>query len=316
MQTFTAGVIGSKPSIHLDGHQSGDPPILLVDDSRAAQHFASRLIQGGTSRTVVCANNGIQGLALLEEIRPALVVTDLQMPEMDGIELVKAIREAHPRIPVILMTAYGSETAAMQALMAGAVNYVPKKHLITDLVATIQPLLTMVTGNWHRQRILSFQKSLTRSFTLDNDAHLLAPLIELIREDFDSFGIGDETAGIRLAVAIQESLANALYHGNLECSTDLRQDDERIFYDLANQRRNSEPYRSRRIHVTSTLDHREVRIVIRDEGPGFDTSCLDKPFDPEDLMRVGGRGMILIRTFLDEFIHNETGNQITLVKRK
>ena len=316
MQSTTSAATGLKSPLVGDEDSGGEPPILIVDDSRAAQHLASRLVQNGTDRSVVCANNGIQGLALVEEIRPALVVTDLQMPEMDGIELVKAIRAAHPHVPVILMTAYGSETSAMQALAAGAANYVPKKNLITDLVATIKPLLAMVAGNRQRQRVLSCQKSLTRSFELENDAQLLAPLIDLIRGDFDSFGIGDETSGIRLAVALQESFANALYHGNLECSTELRQDDERIFYDLADQRRKSEPYRSRRIHVTSSLDHCEARIVIRDEGPGFDTSSLNKPFDPEDLMKVGGRGMILIRTFLDEFIHNKAGNQITLVKRK
>ena len=316
MQNLTAVSTSPRSATSLMAETGGEPPILLVDDSRAAQHLASRLIQNGTGRTVVCANNGNQGLALIDQIHPALVVTDLQMPEMDGIELVKAIRAAHPQIPVILMTAYGSETAAMQALSAGAANYVPKKNLITNLVNTIQPLLAMVAGNWQRRRVLSYQKSLTRSFELDNDPLLLPPLIDLIREDFDSFAIGDETSGIRLAVALQESLANALYHGNLECGTDLRQDDEKIFYDLANQRRWSDPYRSRQIHITSKIDHREVRIVIRDEGPGFDTSSIDKPFDPEDLMKVGGRGMILIRTFLDEYFHNSLGNEITLIKRK
>ena len=316
MQDSTTTSARPTPAHSLDAEAGGEPPILLVDDSRAAQHLASRLIQAGTGRTVVCANNGSQGLALVDQVRPALVVTDLQMPEMDGIELVKAIRVAHPQVPVVLMTAYGSEASAMQALAAGAANYVPKKNIITDLVATIQPLLALAAGNRLRYRLLSYQSSLARSFVLDNDAQLLSPLIDLIREDFDSFALGDETAGIRLAVAVRESLANALYHGNLECSTDLRQDDERVFYDLADERRKAEPYRSRRILVSSTIDHGEARIVIRDDGPGFDTSTLDKPFDPEDLMRVGGRGMILIRTFLDEYIHNATGNEITLIKKK
>ena len=167
MQNITTATTGSRSPLCGDQDLGGEPPILIVDDSRAAQHLASRLIQNGTDRAVVCANNGIQGLALVEEIRPALVVTDLQMPEMDGIKLVKAIRAAHPHIPVILMTAYGSETSAMQALTAGAANYVPKKNLITDLVETIKPLLAMVTGNRQRQRVLSHQKSLTRSFELE-----------------------------------------------------------------------------------------------------------------------------------------------------
>jgi CheY-like chemotaxis protein len=293
-----------------------DAPILVVDDSRVSQHLAGRLIQNGTGRAVVYANNGSQALALIKEVDPLLVLTDLQMPGMNGLELVGAIRRDHPRIPVILMTAYGSEEAAMQALKAGAANYVPKKYLITELVDTIRSILEIVAGDRRRQQVLSFQTSRARSFEIQNDPNLLTPLIDLIREDIDSFAIGDETARIRVAVALRESLANALYHGNLECSTDLRQEDERIFHDLADRRRASEPYRSRRVHVESRIGRNEARFVIGDEGPGFDVASLDKPFNPEDLMRVGGRGMILIRTFMDEVFHNQAGNRITLVKRQ
>jgi anti-sigma regulatory factor (Ser/Thr protein kinase) len=121
---------------------------------------------------------------------------------------------------------------------------------------------------------------------------------------------------VRVAIALQESLANALYHGNLECSSDLRQVDERVFFRLADERRALEPYRFRQIHLETRIDRCEFQVVIRDEGPGFDVASLDKTFDPEDLTRVGGRGMILIRSFFDDVIHNETGNQITLIKRK
>ncbi len=316
MVDLTTGRPEARPTDAPIDASGAEPPILIVDDSRVSQRIASRLIQAGTGRSVICADNGHQALALIEEVRPVLVLTDLHMPRMDGFELVEAIRSRYPRIPVILMTAYGSEASAMRALEAGAAYYVPKKGLSGDLVATIRRLLTIVEGDRKRQRVLAFQVSRVRSFELNNDPELIAPLIELIREDFDSFAVGDQTSGIRVAVALQESLANAVYHGNLECSSELRQDDEAVFYDLARDRLASEPYRSRRVHVESRIGRDEVRIVIRDEGPGFDVKSLDKPFDPEDLMRVGGRGMILIRTFLDEVRHNEAGNEITLIKRK
>ena len=120
---------------------------------------------------------------------------------------------------------------------------------------------------------------------------------------------------MRVGVALQEALANALYHGNLEVSSDLRQEDEREFYKLASLRRGLEPYRDRRIRIEARLHRGEATYIIEDEGPGFDTSALDRPIDPEDLMRIGGRGMLLIRTFMDEVHHNATGNQITMVKR-
>jgi len=173
----------------------------------------------------------------------------------------------------------------------------------------------VVEVNRRRRQIMSCQTSRTGSFELGNDPNLIPELAALIQEELLIFSIGDQTARMRVAIAIQESLANALYHGNLECSTDLRQEDERHFYRLADARRNIEPYCSRRIHLEMRIDRQEARIVIRDEGPGFDVASLDKPFDPEDLMRVGGRGMILIRSFFDEVTHNGLGNQITLVKR-
>jgi anti-sigma regulatory factor (Ser/Thr protein kinase) len=59
----------------------------------------------------------------------------------------------------------------------------------------------------------------------------------------------------------------------------------------------------------------EVTFVIADEGPGFDPSRLPDPTDPAQLERVHGRGLLLIRTFMDEVSHNERGNEITMVKR-
>jgi anti-sigma regulatory factor (Ser/Thr protein kinase) len=174
----------------------------------------------------------------------------------------------------------------------------------------------VIEGNQKRRRILSCQVARTCSFEIGNDPDLLPTLIGLVQEDLMAFSIGDLTARLQVAVALQEALSNALYHGNLECSSDLRQEDERIFYRLADDRRAIEPYRSRLIRVELRIDREHARIEIQDEGPGFDVSGLDRPFEPEDLMRVGGRGMILIRTFLDEVIHNKRGNRITMIKRK
>jgi CheY-like chemotaxis protein len=294
----------------------GQPPVLIVDDSKVSQHLAGGLIQRGTGRPIVYAKNGLEAMALLESIEPCVVVTDLHMPEMNGFELVEAVRATYPRIPVILMTAYGSEDSAMSALQAGASNYVPKKNLIKDLVDTVREVLSVIERKQTREKLLAYQTSRSTTFEMRNDPDLLTPLVGIIQEDLDAFAVGDETARMRVAVALREALANALYHGNLECSSDLRQEDERDFYNLADQRRAAEPYRSRRVHVESKVDREGARIVIRDEGSGFDVKGLDKPFDPEDLVKVGGRGMILIRTFLDEAFHNEAGNQITLIKRK
>jgi anti-sigma regulatory factor (Ser/Thr protein kinase) len=57
------------------------------------------------------------------------------------------------------------------------------------------------------------------------------------------------------------------------------------------------------------------KFVIRDQGPGFDPAQLPDPTDPENLERVSGRGLLLMRTFMDEVTFNKSGNQVTMVKR-
>ena len=151
-------------------------------------------------------------------------------------------------------------------------------------------------------------------FCLENDPSLVAALLDHFREQLEDLNFGDATARMRVAVALQEALSNALYHGNLEVSSDLRQDDEREFYKLAEQRRALFPYRDRRLFIHSRFEKDSILFTIRDEGPGYDTSCCSKEVDSGELMRVGGRGLLLIRTFMDEVTHNEKGNVITMVK--
>ena len=74
-------------------------------------------------------------------------------------------------------------------------------------------------------------------FELHNDPELIEPLIDLLQEDLAAMDFCDSAARMQMGVALHESLANALYHGNLEVSSDLRQDDERQFYALAEERR-------------------------------------------------------------------------------
>jgi anti-sigma regulatory factor (Ser/Thr protein kinase) len=60
----------------------------------------------------------------------------------------------------------------------------------------------------------------------------------------------------------------------------------------------------------------EVTYVISDDGSGFDTSSVPDPTDPGNLIKPSGRGLMLMRTFMDEVHFNETGNQVTMLKRR
>jgi anti-sigma regulatory factor (Ser/Thr protein kinase) len=237
------------------------------------------------------------------------------MPVMNGLQLVEAVRREHPAIPVVLMTAVGSEEIAVEALRKGASHYIPKRILRETIASTLEDLLAVARTDWTQQQLLRCLTQAEFSFVLDNDPELVSPLIAHLEPHLARLQPSDRTERVRVSIALHEALLNAIQHGNLEVSSELRQNDERIFRNLCEQRRKQPPYCDRRVHVRASLSTDEAVLVIADEGPGFNPKALPDPTDPANLERVGGRGLTLIRTFMDHVEHNATGNQITLIKR-
>jgi CheY-like chemotaxis protein len=288
----------------------------VVDDSPIDRLVAANLAEQALGWEIAQVENGAQALAALARQAPDIVLTDLQMPEVNGLELVQAVRRLQPLVPVVLMTAYGSEEIAIQALQQGAASYVPKRVLERDLAPTLERVLGVARVGRQRQRLLSRIKRAEADFVLENDPSLLSVLRALQQEAAESMGLVDATDCIRLGIALEEALTNAMYHGNLEVDSEVRQRGYGAYVRQAQERCGQPPYRDRRVHVSVRLSLTEAVYVIRDEGPGFDPSGLPDPRDPANLDRASGRGLLLIRTFMDEVTYNPAGNQITLVKRR
>lgn len=289
--------------------------ILVVDDSPFDRRLVTGLIDKIDDFAAITARDGVEALSKLDSEPVSIVLTDLQMPSLDGLGLVEHVKLRYPSIPVVLMTACGSEETAMEALKRGAASYVPKKSLARDLVETIRQVLAVSEHKKRRNRLHASIERRIVSVRLENDPDLIDPLIQMFQDDLSSMNLFDENARMRIAMALREALANAIYHGNLEVSSDLRQDAEREFYRLADARRSISPYANRTVEIHSEINREGVVYEIVDQGPGFDIAILNRPIDPEDLMRVGGRGLLLIRTFMDQMIHNESGNRVRLIKR-
>jgi CheY-like chemotaxis protein/anti-sigma regulatory factor (Ser/Thr protein kinase) len=264
--------------------------------------------------SVVYATNGHEALAAVPQCFPDLVLTDLQMPEMDGLALTTEIRSKHPGVPVILMTAFGSEDIAIQALKRGAASYVPKKDLPQELAETVENVLAVARAERGHQRLLERMTRIETQFLLENDTTLVSPLIGHLQEHLARMRLCDETGLIRVGIALHEALTNAIHHGNLEVSSEIKEKDEKAYRDLLEERGQQPPYRDRRVQVMASVSSSKATYVIRDQGKGFDVNKLSDPNDPSNLERLSGRGLMLIRTFMDKVYHNETGNEITMVK--
>jgi CheY-like chemotaxis protein len=289
--------------------------ILVVDDSALDRRLAGGLLEEQAGWKIQYAENGAEALERVDSDPPDLILTDLQMPVMDGLQLVAAIKERYPLVPVILMTAKGSETIAMQALRAGAASYTPKRKLADDLVETVRGVLSLASQQRDRAQLMEYQTSSAVSFALENDAALIAPLINMVQERVIHAGLHDPSEQIRMAIALEEALVNAVFHGNLEISSELRESEDNAYYKLAEERRGQSPYRERRLYLEARRSADELALVVRDDGPGYDPAILPDPRDPANLERASGRGLLLIRTFMDDVRHNDKGNEITMVKR-
>jgi CheY-like chemotaxis protein/anti-sigma regulatory factor (Ser/Thr protein kinase) len=290
--------------------------VLIVDDNPMDLRLARQIVELGLRWRVESADNGREALASVDKHAPDVILTDLFMPELDGLELVEAVRERSPTVPVVLMTGRGNEEIALRALRAGAASYVPKKRLVGSLVETLDQVAMAARNVRRRQRLLECVTHTESSFVLENDRALVATLVATLQDQLGGMRLVDDCERLRVGVALEEALTNALYHGNLGVSSELKERDDAAFLTLAEQRRRQSPYRERRIFVQARLTPSEATISIRDEGDGFDPSNLPDPTDPKNLDRPSGRGLLLIRTFMDDVRHNTTGNQITMVKRR
>jgi CheY-like chemotaxis protein/anti-sigma regulatory factor (Ser/Thr protein kinase) len=290
--------------------------ILVVDDTPVDRQLVLGLLQELTDLEIICASNGKEALTLIGQLAPDVVLTDLQMPEMDGLQLVKKIRASYSHIPVLLMTAFGSEEIALNALQRGAANYVPKKNLAVDLVEAVDSVLAAATDLRAQRRLFSQLQRSEVFFEIENDLALIPPLVNYFKESVARIGLLDNTELIRITVALREALMNAVIHGNLEIGSEMRDTDLDAYYRLIEARRTQLPYAKRRVHIHAVESAEQVRYVIRDEGPGFDPAKIPDPTDPENMEKASGRGLLLIRTFTDEFAHNDLGNEITMVKHR
>ena len=114
--------------------------ILLVDDEPDMLENCSRILsrQGHTCMT---AANGREALAILERERPDLLVTDLKMPEMDGMALLRHAHELDPTLPVIMLTAFATIESAVAAVKEGAFDYLPKDFSVDQLRVAVERAL-------------------------------------------------------------------------------------------------------------------------------------------------------------------------------
>jgi two-component system, NtrC family, response regulator AtoC len=130
--------------------------VLVIDDD-ASLRFTLEAVLGDGGLTVETCSGGASGLQAFEARGADAVLTDLAMPEMDGLQVLERLRAQDPGVPVVMLTAHGSERLAVAAMKAGAYDYLPKPFDPDDLVLAVRRAI--------ETRLLRLQNALLRTET-------------------------------------------------------------------------------------------------------------------------------------------------------
>jgi two-component system, OmpR family, response regulator len=275
-----------------------DSRILVVDDDPDI-HALLTASAKNMAWHIDSAYDGMEGLSRLMQNGPYdLVLTDICMPRLDGLELLERIHQSSPETPVVVMTAQNTPGNIVRAIRDKAFTYFSKPFSPDAVVEMISRALDAPAGN-DDVEVLSARPDWI-SLRLRCKLEIADRMVQFFRELQVELG-AEEQADV--ATAFRELLMNAIEHGG-------HLDPEK------------------KVEVAYVRLSRAILYYVRDPGEGFSfenlahaavASSPDDPLQHLEVrrragMRAGGFGMLITRNIADELIYNEQGNQVLLVK--
>jgi signal transduction histidine kinase len=138
-----------------------DEKILIIDDERVILELTSMILRS-RGYQVLTAQGGVEGLAMVEQVVPALVLLDYMMPGLDGMTALREIRERFPDTCIIMFTGKGSEEIAVELMKAGASDYILKPFNNQDLLDRIEHALQLRRFQIHNRELREERERLLR----------------------------------------------------------------------------------------------------------------------------------------------------------
>jgi DNA-binding NtrC family response regulator len=188
--------------------------ILVVDDEEQMRDLLAKVLERKGFQTSVCGD-GTEALAFLEKEPVDLVVTDVRMPGLGGMEALRAVKELNPDIVVIIMTAFGSIDQAVQAVKDGAYDYINKPFKIDEMLLTIEKALD---ERRLRHEVSALRQELHTRYHFENLVGKSRPMQEV-------FGLIEQVAGSRSTVMVygksgtgKELVAKAVHYNSQRSS--------------------------------------------------------------------------------------------------
>lgn len=303
--------------------------ILVVDDDPAIIEFFKFKLEHAFF-DVRTAENGREAMSRLGDFSIDLVLTDLEMPVMDGLELVKSIGIEHSTVPAIVISGVSDSEKIVRAIQAGAINFLPKpvgEELLLRIVEKgIKQRVQLLKAQMQAKRDASINEFVLKVSKrckyyescyevpvgiADNMDSLIETLLQIWKHSALYGGFQGETKNFPLIA--NELLSNCISYGRLGVSSSLRDTEDpfdRSFENAVEERIIDKAVES--ITVLVFVTHDQFRVIIKDHGEGFNWHEL-----PNNILDVlekpHGRGVLLMRSIGAELSWNEIGNEVTMI---
>ncbi len=177
--------------------------VLVIDDDQSILELVSKILSR-QGYIPVCASDGEQGLAVFKNEKPPIVLTDINMPGISGIEILKQVKLVSPTVQVIIFSGFGTTDDVIDALRLGASDYLAKPfnmNLLLHTIARCGERYTLIKERMGRKVILE-EKVLERTAALTHTFHETVRALGLITEKRDPYTAGHQSRVALLAEAI------------------------------------------------------------------------------------------------------------------
>jgi len=289
--------------------------ILLVDDEPEILDVIAEFLEL-KGHAVETASNGKSGLDMvLGHNDFDLVFSDIGMPEMDGLALLEKIRSNEIDTPVILISGQGDVSNTIRALQLGALDFIVKPVYLKSVEEALDKIETVMAAERENKAAVELISEQKVVMSFARDLNKIRNVISYFnRYTQDLCGVFDLEAN-KLAICLQECLTNAIIHGNFKVESRLKEEDWSAFDQLIRERQADAELGGKKVFITQHQTPQALTFEVRDEGEGFDPAILPDPTHPESWLKLSGRGILFIRSYIDEVTWNDVGNSITMVKR-
>lgn len=271
--------------------------ILIVDDDPGVHKILTAVLAPHNWR-IESAYNGLEGLDRVRAKPFDLVITDVRMPGMDGLELLHSIRQLRPDTKVMVMTGESTPAHIIQSIRERAFSYFSKPFSPGAVVDMVGQALN--TPAWQDDIQILSAKPEWIALSVRCKVDLADRVVQFLREL--KMDLPPEERE-QIATAFREMLLNSIEHGG-HCDP------------------------QKQLYVAYVRTTRALLYYIRDPGQGFSMAAIphaavsNTPDGPvahmavrqEQGIRPGGFGILLVRKLVDELIYNETGNEVLLIK--